>query len=144
MPIVAIAPADKTRPQVNLIRLECLKLKLSPNKKLNNTVSQSSHLFIVLSIFKLHIKLKVPYTNKVSNDILIGLSCIFAFSLGCLIIKNIISRALIPNPEKYVLTSSWFDTVKLNQGEATATDSRKSPINNSLIFFFKIVHNDIH
>ena len=59
-------------------------------------------------------------------------------------IRDIISRELIPNPEKYVLTSSWLDTDKLNQGEATAIVIRKIPINNSFIYFFKIVHDDIH
>ena len=58
-------------------------------------------------------------------------------------IRDIISRELIPNPEKYVLTSSWFDTDRLNQGAATAIDIKKIPINNSFIYFFKIVHNDI-
>ena len=128
IPIVAIIPAATIRLQVNLFRLEWFKFKLRLTKKLNNADSQSNHLFSALSKFKLHIKLKVPKTNKVSKDILTGFNFISMFSCGFLKIKNIISRRLIPIPEKYVLTSSWFEIVRLNQGEARATDIKKNPI----------------
>ena len=54
------------------------------------------------------------------------------------------SRRLIPIPEKYVFTSSWFEIVRLNQGEARATVTRKNPINSSFKYFFKAVQCKIY
>ena len=130
-------PADKTRPQVNLFRLEWFELKFKPIRKLNSVVSQSSHLFSELSKFMLQAKLIVPYANNVSSESLIRFRFSLAPSSYFLKIKITMKTILTPNPEKYVLTSSWFDTVKLNQGEATAIDIRKNPTNNSFIYFFK-------
>ena len=79
----------------------------------------------------------MPYKNKASNDSLMRFKFKFTLPLWDLKINERISKVLIPSPQKYVLTSSWFDTVKLNQGDATAIEIRKNPINNSFMYFFK-------
>ena len=69
--MVAIVPAENTRPHVNLIRLSCEVDKLRANMKLNAAVSHKSHLLKVKSKFMLQKKLAVPNKNREKSDNLI-------------------------------------------------------------------------